>query len=143
MKIWNGFHQLLFIGNLYIFPLSHREIFSENNRLTMILKNIGQCNVKYITTLPIKTITSVVKVFNIYYPTAHPVRLAAIQGIMSVSSFTTADIRYVLPAHSTTNSSCRKIRAGIKDLFPYFGLCLCVMLDSLLCSFAFISCLTN
>jgi len=71
MKIWNGFHQLLFIGNLYIFPLvSPRDIF-RNNRLAMILKNIGQCNVKHIMTLPIKTITSVVKVFNIYYPKYH------------------------------------------------------------------------
>ena len=36
-----------------------------------------------------------------------------------------------------------KCRTAIKELFLYFNLCLSVMLDSLLCSFTFISVLTS
>jgi hypothetical protein len=36
-----------------------------------------------------------------------------------------------------------KCRTAIKELFLYFNLCLSVMLDSLLCSFTFISILTS
>jgi hypothetical protein len=52
---------IIFYHNLYIFPLiSLRDIFSING-LTLILKVIGQCDVEAIMTLPIKTITSVLK----------------------------------------------------------------------------------
>jgi len=45
------------------------------NELTLILKIIGQCDVKHIMTLPIKTITSVLKV-STYIITVRPIGLA-------------------------------------------------------------------
>ena len=49
----------LLIGNLGIFPLiSMSDIFSIKE-LSLIPKNISQCDIKHFMTLPIKTITSV------------------------------------------------------------------------------------
>ena len=62
-----------------------------------MLKIIGQVDVKHIRLLPIKTMRDVLKVLtnNITSITAHPNELAAILMIMSVSTFTTADILYI------------------------------------------------
>jgi hypothetical protein len=57
------------------------------NELILILKINGQCEVKYIMTLPIKTI--VLKVWT-YSITAHSFRLPVILTIMSVWFFITA-----------------------------------------------------
>jgi hypothetical protein len=66
--------------------LIHKNIRSVQNsytqELTLILKIIGQCDVKHIVTSPIKTIM--------------PAELAVILTIMSVSSFQTAVILYLL-----------------------------------------------
>jgi hypothetical protein len=53
------------------------------NKLTLILKNISQYDVTIWCLIPIKKITSVLKVSCI---TAHPIELAQILVIMSVSS---------------------------------------------------------
>ena len=91
---------LYIIGKLDIFPLMcaankvwiteltliHKNIRlvcnSHAQELTLILKIIGQCDVKHILTSPIKTIM--------------PAELAAILAIMSVSTFQTAVILYLL-----------------------------------------------
>jgi len=86
---------ILYLSVIHTFFLcSHRAIFSDINGMTMILKIIGQCDVKHIMTLLIKTITSVLKVSThiITSLLACPVRLAAILAIMSVSTFKTAVI---------------------------------------------------
>ena len=60
------------------------------NELTLILKIIGQCDVKHIMMLPFKTITWVLKVLTYYTITsiaACPTRLTMILVIMSVSTF--------------------------------------------------------
>ena len=56
------------------------------------------CDVKHIRTIPIKTITLVLKVLTYIIPSisTHPIGLAVILTIMSVSTFTTAVILYVL-----------------------------------------------
>ena len=62
--------------------LIHKNIRSVRNshvqELTVILKNTGQFDVKYILTSPIKTITAVLKIstYIITSITAHTVRLA-------------------------------------------------------------------
>jgi hypothetical protein len=80
-----------FISNLDMFPLISQMIFYINE-LTLILKIIGQCDVKHIMMLPFKTITWVLKVLTYYTITsiaACPTRLAMILVIMSVSTFQT------------------------------------------------------
>ena len=59
------------------------------NELTLKLKIIGLCDVKHIKTLPIKTNASVLKVLTyiIISITCHPMDLAAILSIMSISTF--------------------------------------------------------
>lgn len=57
------------------------------NELSLILKIIGQCEVKHILMLQIKTIINAVH--NITNITAHRIRLAAILVAMSVSTFIT------------------------------------------------------
>jgi hypothetical protein len=47
------------IGNFEIFPLISGSIFVNIHDITVILKSIGQCDVKRIMTLPIKAITAV------------------------------------------------------------------------------------
>jgi len=47
------------IGNFEIFPLISGSILVSIHDITVILKIIGQCDVKRIMTLPIKTITAV------------------------------------------------------------------------------------
>ena len=84
-----------FISTLYILPLIlRRDIFNVNG-LTLILKIIGQCDVKHIMTLVIKTIASVLKVrsYIIISITASP------NAIMSVSTFTTDVILYKIQYH--------------------------------------------
>jgi hypothetical protein len=90
-----------FICNFYIFPLiSLSDNVSMMNwpwysdELTMILKFIGHCAIKHIMMIPIKTITSVLKV-SIYIIIAHPIRLSVKLVIMSVSTFKTAVILYM------------------------------------------------
>ena len=72
--------------------ISSRDIVSINE-LTLILKNISQCEVKRMT-LPIKTVTSALKVKTYILTSipASPIRFAAILEIMSVSTFITAVI---------------------------------------------------
>ena len=90
-------------GKLDIFPLMcaadkvwitkltliHQNIRTVRNshvqELTLILKIVGQCDVKHILTSLIKTITAVTYIITSI--SAHPVRLAAILVIMSVSTF--------------------------------------------------------
>ena len=66
------------------------------NVLTLILEIIGQCDVKPIMTLPIKT-TSVLK--NSTNIITRPIRLTVIQVIMSVSTFITINILFIKPTH--------------------------------------------
>ena len=70
---------------------------SHAQELTLILKIIGQCDVKHILTSQIKPITPVLKILTyiITSITAHPVKLATILVIMSVSTFKTDIILYV------------------------------------------------
>ena len=106
-------HQKTFIGKLDFFSLmcaadqvwiTELTLIHKNSRsvrnshapeLTLILKIIGQCNVKHILTSPIKTFTSVLKI-STYIITARTVGLAAILAIMSVLAFRTDVILYVL-----------------------------------------------
>jgi len=76
-------------GNCDIFPLILLSDIVSINKLTVILKNIGKCDVKHIMTLPIKRITSVLKVLTYIITNikAHPIRLSVIIVIMSVSTF--------------------------------------------------------
>ena len=87
----------LFISNFDIFSWSHQVILSvSRNRL--IQKVIGQCDVKHIMMLQIKTITSVLKIarYVITGITAHQIRLNVILVIMSVSTFKTDITLYFL-----------------------------------------------
>jgi len=61
------------------------------SEMTLILKFICQCDVKFIMTLLTKTIMSVLNViiYIIICVTARPIRLAVILVIMSVSTFKT------------------------------------------------------
>ena len=74
--------------NCDIFPLILLSDIVSINKLTVILKNIGKCDVKHIMTLPIKRITSVLKVLTYIITNikAHPVGLSVIIVIMSVSN---------------------------------------------------------
>jgi hypothetical protein len=71
--------------------LIHKNIMSIRNshmlELTLILKIMGQCDVKHILTSPIKTRTPVLKILTyiIICITARPVRLAAILACVSTS----------------------------------------------------------
>ena len=67
-------------------------------RLNVILPISGQCDVERIMMLSINTISSVVKVLTYIFISikVHPIGLTTILAIMSVSSFTTDDILYVL-----------------------------------------------
>ena len=96
IKISRHFLQLmLFIDNLDLW--SHRVILSVSTIWLLILKFIGQCDIKYNMMLQLKKITSVLKVLTyiITSTTAHPIGLAAIVRIMSVSTFNTAVILHV------------------------------------------------
>ena len=64
-------------------PLISMSDIVSMNKLTLILKNISQYDVTIWCLIPIKKITSVLKVSCI---TAHPIELAQILVIMSVSS---------------------------------------------------------
>lgn len=69
-----------FIGNLLIFPvIVMKNIFSVNE-LTLILNVIGQCDVKYLMMLQVKTRTSVLKV------SSWTIGLTLIIAIMYVST---------------------------------------------------------
>jgi len=59
---------------------------------------ICQCDVKHILALPIKTITSVLKAstYIITSIEAHPIRLAAVLVIMSVSTYETTVIIFLV-----------------------------------------------
>ena len=80
--------------------LIHKNIRSVRNshaqELTLILKIIGQCDVKHILTSQIKTIMPILKIstYIITSITARPVRLASILAIMSVSTFKADVILY-------------------------------------------------
>ena len=94
-----------FNGNLYIFPLiSLKDIFSISG-LTLILKFISRCpcDVKHILFL-IKTITSVLNSWTYMYIiisiTAHPIRLAVILTIMSISTVIAAVILQYSQRHT-------------------------------------------
>lgn len=88
---------ILFISNLYIFPLILlRDIFSIKG-LALILKNISKCDVIHIMMLPIKTM-SVLKVMT-YSITACRVGLAVIWEITSASTFKTAVIIIYIEHH--------------------------------------------
>ena len=88
---------LYFISNLYIFSLILTEWYCQYQQTHSATENIGQCNGKHIMTLSIKTITSLLKAFTYIMTgiTGHPIRLTAILAIMSVSTFTTANILYI------------------------------------------------
>ena len=58
---------------------------------------MGQCDVKHIMTLPIITVTSVLKILTYTCVTAHPIRLVLIIVIISVSAFITIAILYISP----------------------------------------------
>jgi hypothetical protein len=64
--------------------------------VTCMCKFISQSDVKHIMTSPIKTLTSVLKTDIITSITALHIRLTEILEIMSVSTFKTAVILYVL-----------------------------------------------
>ena len=86
----------LLVLNLDIFLLiSSKDIVSINGE-TLIPEKNGQCNVKHIMMLAIKT-TSVLKIstYIITSTTAHPIRLNVILGIMSVPTFTSCLLFYV------------------------------------------------
>jgi hypothetical protein len=82
--------------------LLHKNIRSVRNshvqELTLILKIIGQCDIKHTLTSPIKSITPVMKIstYIITSITARPVRLAVILVIMSVSTFKTTVILFYM-----------------------------------------------
>jgi hypothetical protein len=100
-----------FIGKLDIFPLMcaadkvwiteltliNNSIRSVRNshaqELTLILKIIGQCDVKHILMSPIKSIRSVLKILS-YIITSIPVGPVGLAAIMSVLTFKTAVILY-------------------------------------------------
>jgi hypothetical protein len=75
--------------------LIHKNIRSVRNshaqELTLILKIIGQCDVKHILTSQIKTIMPILKIstYIITSITGRPVRLSSILAIMFVSTFKT------------------------------------------------------
>ena len=73
--------------NLYILPLTSLSDIVTIKKLTLILEIIGQCEVKHILMLQIKTIIN--SVHNITNITTHRIRLAAILVAMSVSTFIT------------------------------------------------------
>jgi len=58
---WN-IYLFCVIGNLDIFPLISSSYIVSINKITLILTIISQCEVKHDVTLPIKTITSILKV---------------------------------------------------------------------------------
>jgi hypothetical protein len=68
------------------------------NALILILKIIGQCDIKHIITLPIKTRTSVlnISIYIITSITARPIWLAAILPIMSLLTSITAVTLYII-----------------------------------------------
>ena len=71
---------------------------SHVQELTLILKIVGQCDIKHTLTSPIKSITPVMKIstYIITSITARPVRLAVILVIMSVSTFKTTVILFYM-----------------------------------------------
>ena len=82
--------------------ISQRNIFCIN-KLTVILKILCHCDLKHIMMLQIKTITSVWNVWaNII---TSPIRLSVIQMIMSVLTFKTDAILYVLYVYSADTHS--------------------------------------
>ena len=113
---FKGNHVSIIIGKFDIFPLMcaadkvwineltliHKNIRSVRNshahELTLILKIIGQCDFKHILTSLIITTTPVLKIstYIITSITARPVRLSVILAIMSVSTFKTAVILYIV-----------------------------------------------
>ena len=116
--MWTG---IKFMGKLDIFPLMCAADKDWNTQLTLIKKNIkrvhnshvqelnlilniiSQCDVKHILTSPIKTITAVLKILTYISTsfTAPHVGLAWILAIMSVSTFETAVILYIVYITST------------------------------------------
>jgi hypothetical protein len=87
----------ILISKLDIFPLISPSDIVCINGLTLILKNIGQCDVTLWRWILIKTITSMLN-FSTYIMTsitAHPIRLTVVLVIMSVSTVKTAVILYI------------------------------------------------
>ena len=106
---------LLLIGNLGIFPLiSMSDIFSIKE-LSLIPKNISQCDIKHFMTLPIKTITSVQKVTT-YIITSIAAHLIGLAVIMSVSTFKTTVILYIFACQQSLHV---KVHSGIIDKHIY------------------------
>ena len=92
------FHLMCAADKVWITELTliHKNITSVSNSHVqeLILKIICQCDIKHILTLLIKIIRSVLKIST--YIITNVVRLAAILAIMSVSTFKTAVILYIL-----------------------------------------------
>jgi hypothetical protein len=88
----------LFIGNLYIFPLISSSDIVSINLMTLILENISQCHITIWYLISNTTITSILKLLTniITSIIARPIRLAAKLVIMSVSTFKTDVILYLL-----------------------------------------------
>ena len=84
-------------GNLDIFLWISLGDIANTNKLTLILKFIGQCDVKHIMMKPIKTIPSVLKVSTdiITSIADHPNGLDEILVIMFVLIFKTDVILYI------------------------------------------------
>ena len=84
----------IFIGTLDIFPLISMSDVVSLKELTVILRNIGQCDVNSIMTSSIKTITSVLNV-STYIIISITIGCTEILAIMSVSTFKTAVILHL------------------------------------------------
>ena len=82
------------------------------NVLTLILNNVGQCDVKSWPLMPIKTITSVLKVSTcmITNLTARPIRLAEILMIMPISTIKAAVILYICSSSSSSSTHSTTVR---------------------------------
>jgi len=108
------------ISNLYISPLIfHQQIFSVSPDWLLILKIIGQCDIKHTMTFPIKTITLDLKVSTyIAIITARPIISSVTLAVMFVSTFKTAVILYVfILAVCTTFYKCSFITTS--SIFMY------------------------
>jgi hypothetical protein len=78
----------------------------------LILNNVGQCDVKSWPLMPIKTITSVLKVSTcmITNMTARPIRLAEILMIMPISTIKAAVILYICSSSSSSSTHSTTVR---------------------------------
>jgi hypothetical protein len=92
-------------------------IFSVPTQLTLILKNISQCDVKHIMKFLKNTITSVLKTDIITSMRDRPIRLAGILVLMFVMTVGTAVILYLSSCQSNQVTSFIFYNQQLKFVF--------------------------